>query len=80
MDNEKSPYTAGDVVILNSSPYIPMTVEECFSVNNKFVVNVRYLDSSGNVLIKGFPANMLSLYRPSTDFIQPIGFKKDNPE
>ena len=75
------PFSPGDVVILNSSPNKPMTVKDCiyqgkFDDNNKpiFGINVMYIDDSGKTLLKGFPSNTLSLYKPVTDFIQPIGY------
>ncbi|MDP1727972.1 MAG: hypothetical protein Q8M15_14400 [Bacteroidota bacterium] len=76
------PFNPGDVVILNSSPDIPMTVLDCFDSSEKatngnpiLTVNVVYLDRNCNPVRKGFPHNILSLFKPVTDFIQPIGFK-----
>jgi len=77
-DEIKPPYTPGDVVILNSSPDIPMTVEACFVSIGEFVCNVQYLDAAGKWVRKGFAANMLSLYKPVTDFIQPVGYKRSD--
>lgn len=76
------PFNPGDVVILNSSPDIPMTVEECNPMidqrtqDNKqlYWVNVLFLDATGQPIRKGLAHNVLSLYRPVSDFVQPIGF------
>lgn len=79
------PFQPGDVVIVNSSPELPMTVNECVissqtdnEGNPIFGVNVTYLNSNGQPIEKGFLHNILSLYRPVTEFVQPVGFKTNN--
>jgi hypothetical protein len=79
------PFNPGDVVVLNSSPNVPMTVIECIDIHEKdhngdnvFGVNVTMLDIATNKPItKGFKHNTLSLFIPRESFPQnPIGYKQ----
>jgi|GEM_PF-3040456 len=81
IDKNQPPFNPGDVVVLNSSTDIPMTVIECIIQQRDgkepwWGVNVLFLNQNTQKHERrGFSHLLLSLYKPATDFINPVGYK-----